>query len=77
MQEFKFLVSGQHVRPHDGYTRNDCLAYMAETAADAVARCNELYPDFVISKVEIDETKVEVVRLQSLIWKLLSSWSYQ
>tara|TARA_Y100000004_G_scaffold162432_1_gene191140 strand:- start:335 stop:538 length:204 start_codon:yes stop_codon:yes gene_type:complete len=67
MQEFKFLISGQHVRPHDGYTRNDCLSYVAETMADAVARCNKLYPDFVISKVEIDETEVEVVRLQSLI----------
>ena len=32
MQESKFLVYGQHVRPHDGYTRNDCLSYMAETA---------------------------------------------
>ena len=67
MQESKFLIYGQHVRPHDGYTRNDCLSYVAETAADAVARCSELYPDFVISKVEIDETEVEVVRLQSLV----------
>ena len=67
MQEFKFLVSGQHVRPHDGYTRNNCFAYIAETAADAVATCRKLHPDFVISKVEIDETEVEVVRLQSLI----------
>ena len=67
MQEIKFLVYGQHVRPHDGYTRNNCLAYIAETAGDAVARCNELYPDFVINKVEIDDTKPEVVKVQSLI----------
>ena len=67
MQEIKFLVYGQHVRPHDGYTRNNCLAYIAETAADAVARCNELYPDFVINKVEVDESEVEVVGFQSLI----------
>ena len=67
MQETKFDIYGQHVRPHDGYTRNDCLSYMAETAADAVATCRKRYPDFVISKVEIDDTKPEVVGFQSLI----------
>ena len=67
MQETKFLLYGQHIRPHDGYTRNGCLAYMAETAADAVARCRKLYPDYVINKVEIDDTEVEVVGFQSLI----------
>ena len=67
MQESKFDIYGQHVRPHDGYKRNDCLSYMAETAADAVATCRKRYPDFVISKVEIDESEVEVVGFQSLI----------
>jgi len=67
MQESKFLVYGQHVRPHDGYTRNDCLSYMAETAADAVARCRKLYPDYVINYVELDDSEVEVVKVQSLI----------
>ena len=67
MQESKFLVYGQHVRPHDGYTRNDCLAFMSETAADAVATCKKLYPDYVINSVEIDETEVEVVKVQSLV----------
>ena len=67
MQESKFIIHGQHVRPHDGYTRNNCLAYIAETAADAVATCRKRYPDFVISKVEIDESEVEVVGFQSLI----------
>ena len=67
MQESKFLVYGQHVRQHDGYTRNDCLSYMAETAADAVATCRKLYPDYVINFVELDDSEVEVVKLQSLI----------
>ena len=68
MQESKFLVYGQHVRQHDGYKRNDCLSYMAETAADAVATCRKLYPDFVINYVSIDDTEVEVVKVQSLVW---------
>ena len=68
MQEFKFLIHGQHIRPHDGYTRNDCLAFMAETAADAVATCRKLYPDYVINYVELDDTEVEVVKVQSLVW---------
>ena len=67
MQESKFLIHGQHVRQHDGYTRNDCLAYMAETAADAVATCRKRYPDYVINYVELDDTEVEVVGFQSLI----------
>lgn len=67
MQESKFIIHGQHVRPHDGYTRNNCLAYIAETAADAVATCRKRYPDFVINYVELDESEVEVVKLQSLI----------
>tara|TARA_Y100000356_G_scaffold111416_1_gene98635 strand:- start:157 stop:423 length:267 start_codon:yes stop_codon:yes gene_type:complete len=67
MQESKFLIHGQHVRSHDGYKRNDCLSYMAETAADAVTRCRKLYPDYVINFVELDDSEVEVVKLQSLI----------
>lgn len=67
MQESKFIIHGQHIRPHDGYTRNNCLAYIAETAADAVATCRKRYPDFVINYVELDESEVEVVKLQSLI----------
>ena len=67
MQESKFIIHGQHVRQHDGYKRNDCLAYMAETAADAVATCRKRYPDYVINYVELDDTEVEVVKVQSLI----------
>ena len=67
MQESKFIIHGQHVRSHDGYTRNNCLAYIAETAADAVATCRKRYPDFVINYVELDDSEVEVVKLQSLI----------
>ena len=66
MQETKFLLYGQHVRPHDGYTRNDCLSYMKETVEDAVATCNKLNPHFVIQSIEIDESEPEVVKVQSL-----------
>ena len=67
MQESKFLIHGQHVRQHDGYTRNDCLSFMSETAEDAVTTCRKLYPDYVINYVELDDSEVEVVKLQSLI----------
>jgi len=67
MQETKFLLYGQHIRPHDGYTRNDCLSYLTTTAEDAVATCNRLNPHFVIESIEVDESKPEVVKLQSLI----------
>ena len=46
---------------------NDQLSYIAATKEDAIATCNRLYPNFVINKVEIDESEVEVVKLQSLI----------
>ena len=67
MQESKFLIHGQHIRPHDGYTRNDCLAYVEETAEVAVTKCRKSYPDFHIHYVELDDSEVEVVKVQSLI----------
>ena len=67
MTETVFLLSGQHVRSHDGYTRNDCLAYLYPTVEEAVAACRKSYPDFVINEITIDDTKPEVVKVQSLI----------
>ena len=65
-QEFKFILHGQFHRAN-GWVMNDSLSYIAVTKEDAIATCNRLYPNFVINKVEIDESEVEVVKLQSLI----------
>jgi hypothetical protein len=66
MTDTKFLIYGQFVRPHDEYTRNDCLAYIAETAEGAVAQCRKNNPNFNIHYVSIDDSEVEVVKVQSL-----------
>ena len=63
IQESKFLVYGRDERKQ----MNDCLAYIATNAAAAVARCQELHPDFVVNYVEIDQSEVEVVKVQSLV----------
>ena len=65
MNETKFLLYGQHHRSN-GWVMNDCLCYLTTTAEEAVATCNKLYPHFVIQSIEIDESEVEVVKVQSL-----------
>ena len=65
-QEFKFILHGQFHRAN-GWVMNDSLGYIAATKEDAIATCNRLNPNFVINKVEIDESEVEVVGFQSLI----------
>ena len=66
MQETKFILHGQFHRAN-GWVMNDQLAYIKATKEEAIATCNRLNPNFVINKVEIDESEVEVVKLQSLI----------
>ena len=44
---------------------NQCLAYLYPTAEEAVAACQANHPDFVINEVTIDDTKPEVVKVQS------------
>jgi len=66
MQETKFILHGQFHRAN-GWIMNDSLSYIKATKEEAIATCNRLYPNFVINKVEIDESEVEVVKLQSLI----------
>ena len=66
MQETKFILHGQFHRPN-GHVMNDSLSYIKATKEEAIATCNRLNPNFVINKVEIDESEVEVVKLQSLI----------
>ena len=63
MTETVFLLSGRDMRKQMNY----CMAYMAETAEEAVAACRKSYPDFVINEVTIDDTEPEVVKVQSLI----------
>ena len=66
MQETKFILHGQFHRAN-GYVMNDSLSYIAATREEALATCNRLNPNFVINKVEIDDSEVEVVKVQSLI----------
>ena len=66
MQETKFILHGQFHRSN-GWIMNDQLGYIASTKEDAIATCNRINPNFIINKVEIDESKVEVVGFQSLI----------
>ena len=66
MQETKFILHGQFHHAN-GYVMNNQLGYIASTKEDAIATCNRINPNFVINKVEIDESEVEVVKLQSLI----------
>ena len=66
MQETKFILHGQFHRSN-GHVMNDSLGFIKATKEEAIATCNRLYPNFVINKVEIDESEVEVVKLQSLV----------
>lgn len=66
MQESKFLLHGQHHRSN-GWVMRDCLAYIASSKEEAIATCNRNQPQFVIDYVELDESEVEVVKLQYLI----------
>ena len=63
MSDTKFLIHGRDNR----IQMNQCLAYLYPTAEEAVAACMRNYPDLVIDYVSIDDTKPEVVKVQSLI----------
>ena len=63
MSDTKFLIHGRNNRTQ----MNQCLAYLYPTAEEAVAQCLKNHPDFVINEVTIDDSKPEVVKLQSLI----------
>ena len=66
MQETKFLLHGQFHR-ENGWIMNDCLGYIKATKEEATATCNRLNPQFEVHYVELDDTEVEVVKVQSLI----------
>ena len=51
----------------NGFSRFDVLSYIAATREEALATCKRLNPKFHIMSIWIDDTKPEVVRMQSLI----------
>jgi hypothetical protein len=66
MQETKFDLYGEFIRPN-GHQQYDILSYLAETREEAIATCKRLNPYFHIITIRVDNTKPEVVKLQSLI----------
>ena len=65
MQEIKFNIYGTMYHPN-GYSRSECLSYIAATKEEALATCKRNYPLFEIISVVVDESKPEVVRMQPL-----------
>ena len=66
MQETKFDIYGEMFH-QNGYSRNDVLSFIAETREEALATCKRNNPKFHIMGIWVDESKPEVVRMQSLI----------
>ena len=65
MQEIKFNIYGTMFHPN-GYSRSECLSYIAATKEEALATCKRLYPLFEIISIVVDDSKPEVVKVQSL-----------
>ena len=65
-QEIKFNIYGEMFHS-DSYSRFDVLSYLAATREEALATCKRLNPKFHIMSIWVDDTKPEVVKLQSLI----------
>ena len=66
MQEFKFNIYGEMFH-QNGYSRNEILSYIAATKEEALATCKRINPKFHIMSIWQDDSKPEVVRMQSLI----------
>ena len=66
IEETKFNIYGTMFH-QNGYSRSDCLSFIAATKEEALATCKRLYPLFEIISVWVDDSKPEVVRMQSLI----------
>ena len=65
MEETKFNIYGTMFHPN-GFSRSMCLSYIASSESEALATCKRLYPLFEIISVVVDDSKPEVVKLQSL-----------
>ena len=66
MQEIKFNIYGEMFHSN-GYSRNEILSYIAATREEALATCKRINPKFHIMGIWEDDTKPEVVKLQSLV----------
>ena len=66
IEETKFNIYGTMFH-QNGYSRSDCLSFIAATKEEALATCKRLYPLFEVISIWEDESEVEVVKLQSLI----------
>ena len=65
MKETVFVLEGQFVRPN-GHTMHAELLCMSATAEEAVDTCQRNNPHFQVHTVTVDDSKPEVVRMQSL-----------
>ena len=65
IEETKFNIYGTMFH-QNGYSRSDCLSFIAATKEEALATCKRLYPLFEIISVVVDDYKPEVVKVQSL-----------
>ena len=63
--ETKFNIYGTMFH-QNGYSRSECLSYIASSESEAVANCKRNNPLFEIISVWVDESKPEVVKLQPL-----------
>ena len=66
MQEIKFNIYGEMFH-QNGYSRNEILSYIAATREEALATCKRINPKFHIMSIWKDDSKPEVVKMQSLI----------
>ena len=66
MTEIKFDIYGEMFYSN-GYSRNMILSYIAATREEAIATCKCLNPKFHIMGITIDDSKPEVVKVQSLV----------
>ena len=66
IEETKFNIYGTMTH-QNGYSRNEILSYIASSESEAVANCKRSNPGFDIISVVVDDSKPEVVRMQSLI----------
>ena len=65
MEETKFNIYGEHFYPN-GYSRMDVLSYIKPTREEALATCKRLNPGFHVMSIWVDDSKPEVVKVQSL-----------
>ena len=66
IEETKFNIYGTMFH-QNGYSRSECLSYIASSESEAVANCKRNNPLFEIISVWVDDSMPEIVRPQRLI----------